>query len=63
MVESYALIFADTISLDSRYRWCQYIYVLSVNLRVPGPLTALSFLTGPYSSVVSAHCVDKIKYK
>ena len=44
MVESRAFIFADTISLDARaarkYRWCLYIYVLSVNLRVPGPLTA-----------------------
>ena len=44
MVESHAFISTDTISLDSRaapkYRWCVYIYVLSVNLRVPGPLTA-----------------------
>ena len=44
MVESYTFNFADTISLDSRaarkYRWCLYIYVLSVNLHVPGPLTA-----------------------
>ena len=44
MVESRTFIFADTISLDARaarkYRWCLYIYVLSVNLRVPGPLTA-----------------------
>ena len=44
MVESHAFILADTISLDSRaarkYRWCLYIYVLPVNLRVPGPLTA-----------------------
>ena len=44
MVESHTFIFADTISLDSRaarkYRWCLYIYVLSVNLRVPGPFTA-----------------------
>ena len=44
MVESHAFIFAGTISLDARaarkYRWCLYIYVLSVNLRVPGPLTA-----------------------
>ena len=44
MVEPHAFIFADTISLDSRaarkYRWCLYTYLLSVNLRVPGPLTA-----------------------
>ena len=44
MVESHAFISADTISFDSRaackYRWCLYIYVLSVNLRVPGSLTA-----------------------
>ena len=47
MVESHAFIHfisADTISLDSRatrkYRWSLYINVLSVNLRVPGPLTA-----------------------
>ena len=44
MVESHAFISADTISLDSRaarkYRRCLYTYVLSVNLRVPGPLTA-----------------------
>ena len=44
MVESHAFISTDTISLDSRaarkYRWCLYICVLSVNLRVPGPLTA-----------------------
>ena len=49
MVDSHIFIFADIISLDSRaareyrkYRWCLYIYVLSVNLRVPGPLTACS---------------------
>ena len=44
MVESRAFIFADTVALDSRaarkYGWWLYIYVLSVNLRVPGPLTA-----------------------
>ena len=44
MAESHAFISADTISLDSRaarkYRWCLYIYVLSMNFRVPGPLTA-----------------------
>ena len=44
MVESHAFILADTISLDWRaarkYMWCLYIYVLPVNLRVPGPLTA-----------------------
>ena len=44
MVESHAFISADTISFDSRaarkYRWCLYIYMLSGNLRVPGPLTA-----------------------
>ena len=44
MVESHAFISVDTISLDSRaarkYKWCLFIYVLSVNLRVPGPLTA-----------------------
>ena len=49
MVESHAFISADTISLDSRaahkYRWYLYIYVLSVNLRVPGPLTACTIDT------------------
>ena len=43
MVESHAFIFADTMSLDSRAvrknRWCLYIYVLSVDLGVPGPST------------------------
>ena len=54
MVESHAFIFADTISLDSRaarkYRWCLYIYVLSVNLRVFNPLMActtdIGFVSG-----------------
>ena len=50
MVESHAFIFAVTISLDSRaareYMWCLYIYMLSVNLRVPGPLTACTIDIG-----------------
>ena len=41
-VESHVFMFTDTISLDSRaarkYRWCLYIYVLYVNLGVPGKL-------------------------
>ena len=41
MVESHAFISADTISRAARkYRWCLYIYMLSVNLQVPGALTA-----------------------
>ena len=45
---SHAFIFAGTISLDSwvacKSRWCLYIYVLPVNLQVPGPHT-FSFVT------------------